>query len=65
MNEFKLRQRVGNFRNNKVGTIASGSLKGANGEFNGFLVLLQNKSYEIWDESTLVLLPVRPRKILR
>jgi hypothetical protein len=59
MVQFKMKQNVGNFRTNKVGIIASGSLKGAGGEFNGFLVRLKNKSYEIWDESTLVLLPNR------
>jgi hypothetical protein len=57
--QFKMNQNVGNFKTNKVGTIASTSLKGACGEFNGFLVRLKNKSYEIWDESTLVLLPHR------
>ncbi|HTC21861.1 MAG TPA: hypothetical protein VK859_13480 [bacterium] len=57
MSEFKLKQKVGNCKTNKVGSIASTSLKGAGGDFSGFLVRLQNKSYEIWDESTLVLLP--------
>ncbi len=59
MSEFKMRQNVGNFRTNKVGTIASESLKGACGDFTGFLVRLKNRTYEIWDESTLVLLPGR------
>ncbi len=57
MNQFKMKQNVGNCKTNKVGTIASASLKGAGGDFTGFLVRLKNKSYEIWDESTLVLLP--------
>jgi len=65
MNEFKMKQKVGNFKTNKVGTIASVVLKGAGGEFNGFLVRLKNKSYEIWDESTLVLLPNRFGKTIR
>ncbi len=59
MEQFKIRQNVGNFKTNKVGTIASESLKGACGDFTGFLIRLKNKSYEIWDESTLVLLPSR------
>ncbi len=57
MPHYELNQRVGNFKTNKVGTIASGSFKGASGEFRGFLVLLENNSYEIWDESALVLIP--------
>jgi hypothetical protein len=59
MVQFKMRQNVGNCKTNKVGTIASPSLKGASGDFTGFLIRLKNKSYEIWDESTLVLLPNR------
>ena len=57
MNEFKLKQNVGNFKTNKVGAIASAALKGGEGEFNGFLVRLKDKTYEVWDKSTLVLLP--------
>lgn len=57
-----MKQNVGNCKTNKVGTIASASLKGACGEFTGFLVRLENKCYEIWDESTLVLLPRRSGK---
>lgn len=59
MNDFKMKQNVGNYKTNKVGTIASSSLKGADGSFTGFLVRLKNKTYEIWDESTLVIIPRR------
>jgi hypothetical protein len=60
MSDFKIKQNVGNWKTNKVGTIASTFLKGASGDFSGFLVRLKNKNnYEIWDESTLVLLPTR------
>jgi hypothetical protein len=59
MDEFKMKQNVGNCKTNKVGTIASKFLKGAGGDFSGFLVRLKNRNYEIWDESTLVLLPNR------
>jgi hypothetical protein len=65
MSEFKMKQKVGNFRTNKVGIIASTALKGASGEFDGFLVRLKNKSYEIWDVSTLVLLPDRFGRTIR
>ncbi len=57
MPHFELSQWVGNFKTNKVGTIASGSFKGASGEFKGFLVRLEEDHYEIWDESSLVLIP--------
>jgi|HubBroStandDraft_2_1064218.scaffolds.fasta_scaffold553331_2 hypothetical protein len=59
MSEYKMKQNVGNWKTNKVGTIASKVLKGASGDFSGFLVRLKNRNYEIWDESTLVLLPTR------
>ncbi len=65
MDQFKMRQNVGNCKTNKVGTIASESLKGAGGDFTGFLVRLKNKSFEIWDESTLVLLPNRLGRNIR
>jgi hypothetical protein len=50
-------QKVGNYRTNQVGTIVSGQFKGANGEFKGFLVHVENKGAEIWDESHLVIIP--------
>jgi hypothetical protein len=58
MNHFEINQPVGNYKTNKVGTIASASLKGAQGEFKGFLILLKDNSYEVWDESSLVVLPM-------
>ncbi len=57
MSQLKMKQNVGNYKTNKVGTIASGLLKGADGSFSGFLIRLKNKTFEIWDESTLVALP--------
>jgi hypothetical protein len=62
MPHYELSQRVGNFKTNKVGIIASGAFKGASGEFKGFLVRLENNSYEIWDESSLVLIPQEAEK---
>jgi hypothetical protein len=62
MPHYELNQWVGNFKTNKVGTVASGSFKGASGEFKGFLVRLENNSFEIWDESALVLIPPEPEK---
>jgi hypothetical protein len=62
MPHYELSQWVGNFKTNKVGTIASVSFKGASGEFKGFLVRLENNGFEIWDESTLVLIPQESEK---
>jgi hypothetical protein len=60
MTHFELNHRVGNYRTNKVGSIASAAFKGAGGEFKGYLVLLENNVTEMWDESSMVTLPKAP-----
>ncbi len=62
MSLFTLNQKVGNYKTNKVGTIASESFRGASGEFRGFLVLTEREGHEIWDESSLVVLPPESTK---
>jgi hypothetical protein len=57
MTRFELNQRVGNYKTNEVGTIASKAFKGASGEFKGYLVRVEKKRDEIWDEGSMVLLP--------
>ncbi len=60
MTHLELNHRVGNYRTNKVGSIASAAFKGAGGEFKGYLVLLENNVTEMWDESSMVTLPKAP-----
>jgi hypothetical protein len=55
--QYEVHMPVGNFKTNQVGTIASASLKGAQGEFKGFMILMRDGHYEIWEESNLVILP--------
>jgi hypothetical protein len=59
---WEINQWVGNCKTNKVGTIASGVFKGGSGDFKGYLVVVEDNRYEIWDESTLVLIPRDPEK---
>ena len=50
-------QRVGNFRTQKIGTIASEQFKGAGGEFKGHVITLENNVIEIWDLGSITILP--------
>lgn len=54
---YELSQRVGNYKTGKVGRVASAPLKGAHGEFDGFVILTDHYGYEVWEEATLVALP--------
>jgi len=54
---FALNQKVGNFKTHKVGTIISEPFRGASGEFRGFLIQTDLYGQEIWEESSIVLLP--------
>jgi hypothetical protein len=60
MAQIVLNQRVGNYKTNKVGTTASVSFKGASGDFRGFLVVLENGTHEIWEETHIVVIPTEP-----
>ncbi len=57
MPHWEMNQWVGNCKTNQTGTIASGIFKGGGGDFKGYLVVVEDNRYEIWDESTLVLIP--------
>ena len=57
MPHWEMDQWVGNCKTNQVGTIASNIFKGGGGDFKGYLIVVEEKRYEIWDESTLVLIP--------
>ncbi|HEY5038990.1 MAG TPA: hypothetical protein VIJ93_07975 [bacterium] len=57
MKHFELNVSVGNLKTNKIGKIASAAFKANSGDFNGFVVLTDSYGYEVWDESSIVLLP--------
>jgi hypothetical protein len=49
--------RVGNIRTNKVGTIVSEQFRGANGEFRGHVIKIDEKVVEIWDVTSIAAIP--------
>ncbi len=63
MRNLELNHRVGNFKTNKVGKIASAMFKANSGDFNGFLVLTDNYGYEVWDDSATISIPTDPEKV--
>jgi hypothetical protein len=57
MKNIELNQPVGNSKTNKVGKIVSAVFKANSGDFNGFVVLTDGYGYEVWDGSSIVILP--------
>ncbi len=55
--DLTLNQRVGNIKTNKIGAIVSEQFRGANGEFRGYVIAVDNGSKEIWDFSVISALP--------
>ena len=55
--DIQVKQRVGNIKTNKIGTVLSEQFRGANGEFRGYVVALDNGPNEIWDFSVICALP--------
>ena len=55
--DLTVNQRVGNIRTNKVGTIVSEQFRGANGEFRGHVIKIDEKVIEIWDVTSIAALP--------
>jgi hypothetical protein len=57
MKHLELNVPVGNLKTSKIGKIASAGFKANSGDFNGFVVLTDSYGYEVWDESSIVVLP--------
>jgi len=55
--DLAVNMRVGNIRTNKVGTIISEQFRGANGEFRGHVIKIDENVFEIWDVTSIAALP--------
>ena len=55
--DLTLKQRVGNIKTNRIGTIVSDQFRGANGEFRGYVIAVDGGTNEIWDFSVISALP--------
>jgi hypothetical protein len=58
MAAYTVQQRVGNFKTNKIGTIVSEMFRGAGGDFRGYVISTDRDGFEVWEESSLVVLPL-------